>query len=277
MKIVFEKLQTSSKNVYVDFGDGTWQSFPVNEARTNGINIPDSCNDYSKIRIKGKAEVLPNLDVITGIKQTLDPVYETLYVKPDPDNPGDFIVSMDTDKTAAFLIHYSGGYLSLPYIISKGYDSVWQGFVRLKDNPNLLMGLYDNECTYLKLRDVELPIKEYEEGGKYLETDETTYSLGGSGDEYYVDLGSYQVGVTINGSVATLDKEKEPGLSSYSSADIILPEQNEVFYISDDIFADGIDAYIDEVLKNKTLYLKNKNSWYSSKATNILTSVQRAK
>lgn len=69
MKIVFEKLQTSSKNVYVDFGNGTWQSYPVNEARTNGIIIPTSCKDYSKIKIKGSTEVFPNMDVITGIKR----------------------------------------------------------------------------------------------------------------------------------------------------------------------------------------------------------------
>lgn len=69
MKIVFEKLQTSSKNVYVDFGNGTWQSYPVNEARANGINIPASCKDYSKIKIKGSAEIFPNMDVITGIKR----------------------------------------------------------------------------------------------------------------------------------------------------------------------------------------------------------------
>ena len=274
MKIIFEKLQTSNENIYVDFGNGAWQPFPVNDAKTNGITIPDSCNDYSKIRIKGKAQVLPNLDVITGIKQTLDPVYETLYVKPDPDSPGDFIVSMDTDKTAAFLIPYSGGYLDLPYTIRKGYDNFNQGFVRLKDNPNLLKSLDDAECKYLKLRDVELPIKE-EGGDKYLETDETTYYIGGSGDEYYVDLGSYQVGVTINGSVATLNNVES--LNEYSSVDVILPDQDELYYISGNIYADGIEAYIDEVLGNKTLYLKNKNSWYYSKVTNILTSVQRTK
>lgn len=69
MKIVFEKLQTSNKNIYVDFGDGTWQAFPVNDARANGITIPESCSDYSKIRIKGKADIFPNLDVITSIKK----------------------------------------------------------------------------------------------------------------------------------------------------------------------------------------------------------------
>lgn len=69
MRIVFEKLQTSSKNVYVDFGDGTWQPFSVNEAKANGINIPASCKDYSKIKIKGSAEIFPNIDVITGIKR----------------------------------------------------------------------------------------------------------------------------------------------------------------------------------------------------------------
>jgi hypothetical protein len=54
MKIVFETLKTSNENIYVDFGNGVWQSFTVNDAKTNGITIPDSCNDYSKIRIKGK-------------------------------------------------------------------------------------------------------------------------------------------------------------------------------------------------------------------------------
>lgn len=69
MKIIFEKLQTSNKNVYVDFGDGRWQPYPVNDAKDNGIIIPDTCKDYSKIRIKGSTEVLPNMDVITGIKR----------------------------------------------------------------------------------------------------------------------------------------------------------------------------------------------------------------
>ena len=69
MKIIFEKLQTSNKNVYVDFGDGVWKPYPVNDAKDNGIIIPDNCNDYSKIKIKGSTEVLPNMDVITGIKR----------------------------------------------------------------------------------------------------------------------------------------------------------------------------------------------------------------
>ena len=75
MKIIFEKLKTSNENVYVDFGDGRWQPFSVNDVKSNGIIIPDTCNDYSKIRIKGKSEVFLNLDVITGIKSIEEQEY----------------------------------------------------------------------------------------------------------------------------------------------------------------------------------------------------------
>ena len=72
MKIVFEKLKTSNENIYVDFGDGTWKEFSVESARTNGIHIPSTCNDYSKIKIKGSTSVFNNANVVTGIKR-----YET--------------------------------------------------------------------------------------------------------------------------------------------------------------------------------------------------------
>ena len=68
MRIIFEKLKTSSENIYVDFGDGIWTEHSVESARTNGINIPDTCEDYTKIKIKGGTNVFSNLNVLTGIK-----------------------------------------------------------------------------------------------------------------------------------------------------------------------------------------------------------------
>lgn len=70
MKIIFNKLKTSSENIYVDFGDGVWTEHPVNDAKANGIQIPDTCTDYTKIKIKGSVTTFNNLDVITGIKRS---------------------------------------------------------------------------------------------------------------------------------------------------------------------------------------------------------------
>lgn len=74
MKIIFEKLKTSSENIYVDFGDGVWTEHSVNDAKANGIQIPDTCTDFTKIRIKGSVTTFNNLDVITGIKGYKDGV-----------------------------------------------------------------------------------------------------------------------------------------------------------------------------------------------------------
>jgi len=68
MRIIFEKLKTSNENIYVDFGDGVWTEHSVESARTSGINIPDTCEDYTKIKIKGGTNVFSNLNVLTGIK-----------------------------------------------------------------------------------------------------------------------------------------------------------------------------------------------------------------
>ena len=69
MKIVFNQLQTSKEKISVDFGDGKgWQEYPVNYARENGIQIPSSCNDYSKIKIKGSSTVFNNMDVIASVQ-----------------------------------------------------------------------------------------------------------------------------------------------------------------------------------------------------------------
>ena len=145
MKIVFEKLQTSSKNVYVDFGDGTWQPYPVNGARTNGINIPTSCKDYSKIKIKGSAEIFPNMDVITGIKR-----YEKVGTE-------DVIIPMvvEANGNTDIEIHPNYGY----YFINNSskdelYIEVGGQKYRLSEIQGHIYNAYNNR--YIKVADNKL-------------------------------------------------------------------------------------------------------------------------
>lgn len=143
MKIVFEKLQTSSKNVYVDFGDGTWQPYPVNEARTNGINIPTSCKDYSKIKIKGSAEIFPNMDVITGIKR-----YEKVGTE-------DVIISMEVDTYSNNEIRPTyGNYSSIYNSKNDLYIELGGQKYRLSEIQGHIYSAYDNK--YIKVADNKL-------------------------------------------------------------------------------------------------------------------------
>lgn len=69
MKIEFTKLVTSEENIKVDFGDGEgFREYPVNDAKKNGIAIPDNITDFNNIKIKGSANVIPNLEVMKSIK-----------------------------------------------------------------------------------------------------------------------------------------------------------------------------------------------------------------
>lgn len=69
MKIEFTKLVTSEENIKVDFGDGEgFKEYPVNDAKKNGITIPDNITDFNNIKIKGSANVIPNLEVMKSIK-----------------------------------------------------------------------------------------------------------------------------------------------------------------------------------------------------------------
>ena len=139
MKIVFEKLQTSSKNVYVDFGNGTWQSYPVNEARTNGIIIPASCKDYSKIKIKGSTEIFPNMDVITGIKR-----YEKVGVDEHTvilsynENNNTFEGNIDA-------LQNEDDYQCKNYFGVRLEDSDWGGPIAFSDISNYLLKPYEND------------------------------------------------------------------------------------------------------------------------------------
>lgn len=89
MKIVFTKLKTSNKNIYIDFNNGEgWKEYTVADAKENGINIPDNCTDFSKIKIKGKTDVFTNTDVIFSAKvnniiQQDGAPYQDLWVSKD--------------------------------------------------------------------------------------------------------------------------------------------------------------------------------------------------
>lgn len=166
MKIVFEKLQTSSKNVYVDFGNGTWQSYPVNEARANGINIPTSCKDYSKIKIKGSAEIFPNMDVITGIKryekvgeeEIVIPMVADIHSNTEIEiHPNSGYYFINDDSKDKFYIELGGTKYSLSEIQEHLYDAYDKDYIKVADNkllwnPNdmdfFVLENLDNQLTF---------------------------------------------------------------------------------------------------------------------------------
>ncbi len=182
MKIVFEKLQTSSKNVYVDFGDGVWKPYPVNEAKDNGIIIPDNCNDYNKIRIKGSTEVLPNMDVITGIKR---------YEK----GVDDIIVDGTIDMSSGYIQGSIGGvdFSSFQDLYANGYNVNDIGNIVSTDSMNnmyhvsygsgeIVVGYeYENDPELREILDGIGPVYQYDSSGTeavYCETVEIDgYSL----------------------------------------------------------------------------------------------------
>lgn len=50
MKLEFTKLITSSENIEIDFGDGRgFLPYPVNEAKAQGITIPNNIPDFNNI------------------------------------------------------------------------------------------------------------------------------------------------------------------------------------------------------------------------------------
>ena len=69
MKLEFTKLITSNENIEIDFGDGRgFLPYPVNEAKAQGITIPNNIPDFNNIKIKGSTNVIPNLEVMKSIK-----------------------------------------------------------------------------------------------------------------------------------------------------------------------------------------------------------------
>ena len=68
MKIVFRNLPEGEGTVKVSLdGGNTFTDHQINTVRENGIPLTDS-QDYSKILIKGSANILRNLDILSSVK-----------------------------------------------------------------------------------------------------------------------------------------------------------------------------------------------------------------
>ena len=68
MKILFKNLPEGEGTVKVSLDGGdTFRDHPINTVRENGIQLADD-QDYSKIMIKGNANIFRNLDVISSVK-----------------------------------------------------------------------------------------------------------------------------------------------------------------------------------------------------------------
>jgi hypothetical protein len=68
MKIKFTKLPTTVKTIKVSLDGGqSFTDYIIEDIREDGISLSDD-QDYEKIQIKGPANVLKNLDVISSVK-----------------------------------------------------------------------------------------------------------------------------------------------------------------------------------------------------------------
>lgn len=193
MKIIFEKLQTSNKNVYVDFGDGVWKPYPVNDAKDNGIIIPDNCNDYSKIKIKGSTEVLPNMDVITGIKG-----YEGVE---------DFIVSGTIDMSSSCIRGSIGG-VDFSY-----FQDLYVDGYNVNDIGGIVSTDIMNNMFHVSYGSGEIVV-----GEEYENDPELREILDGIGPVYQYDSGGteavYCETVEIDGYSLSVYKDKENAIRS---------------------------------------------------------------
>ena len=67
MKIVFEDSELSKGIINVSLDGGfTFTDYEISDVKETGILLDDS-QDYEKIKIKGPANVLKNLDVLSSI------------------------------------------------------------------------------------------------------------------------------------------------------------------------------------------------------------------
>lgn len=67
IRIKFNKLQTRDGKINITFDGDTYTKYNVSDIVDSGIDIPDTCKDYSLIKIKGSSKLLSNLDVISSI------------------------------------------------------------------------------------------------------------------------------------------------------------------------------------------------------------------
>lgn len=68
MRIKFTKLPTTVKTIKVSLDGGqSFTDYIIEDIREEGISLSDD-QDYEKIQIKGPANVLKNLDIISSVK-----------------------------------------------------------------------------------------------------------------------------------------------------------------------------------------------------------------
>lgn len=70
MKLHFNKLETTNDTIQVSWdGGNTWNSFPVDSAKENGITFSETdCPNISLIKVKGKFTTISNLDFVATAK-----------------------------------------------------------------------------------------------------------------------------------------------------------------------------------------------------------------
>ncbi len=122
MKIEFTKLPATDGTIKVSLDGGkSFTDYSISDIHESGITLSDN-QDYEKIQIKGPANLLKNLDIVSGIKVegALNEEYTTydapLYIDYDY---GNLYVSTDDifysiDKSDMY-IYYNNKYYSLSY------------------------------------------------------------------------------------------------------------------------------------------------------------------
>lgn len=68
MRIKFNKLQTRDGKINITFDSDTYTEYNVSDIANSGVDIPDTCTDYSLIKIRGSSKLLSNLDVLSKIR-----------------------------------------------------------------------------------------------------------------------------------------------------------------------------------------------------------------
>jgi hypothetical protein len=170
VKIIFEKLKTSNENIYVDFGDGVWKPYPVNEAKTKGIHIPESCTDYNNIKIKGSTNVFNNISVITNVNAGIPEEYLSGYVETDygcgwKDPILKLSDDIDSEVKDRLYLDFSGTFYSL----SELKDRIPYSELGLSDETTRVTYMDGLNCEVRNTETNEAYIMEYDTGSGYLQ------------------------------------------------------------------------------------------------------------
>ena len=203
MKIIFEKLETPKDSISIDFGNGVFNKYNVEDARTNGIPIPNNVTNYDNIKIKGSMSTFKNIDTIAGVKIVNEAVSD--YQIPISISVGYSSSNRD------FEIQYNGSYSS--EFFEEFYVKVNGEYKKLEDlNDASVFGDYsgleerpvlDTTNGYVLVRpnqnnpeEIEYNESEgyyhmvYGSGGEYLSLEDVQVKFDTNQDNFVADLGS---------------------------------------------------------------------------------------